>query len=64
MSVSLHDHHRRLHDLEVSFGALLELHFRDPRRRHELSEAARALAVRGEDGAAALLVRQARSYAP
>lgn len=63
MAMSLHDHHRRLHDLEVVFRGLLELALREPARRGELAEMARQLAVRGEDGAAALLNDHSRSYA-
>jgi hypothetical protein len=63
VAISLHDHHRRLHDLEVVLSALLEFALRDPNNRPKLSEIVGALASRGEDGAVGLLLQRARSHA-
>ena len=56
MAVSLFDHERRLHDLEVGFRALMDLLIIEtPATRDTLEQAARTLHVRGETGAARLL---------
>jgi hypothetical protein len=64
MALSPRDRERRLHDLEVSVKALLDLLLVEATSARSLvGEAARSLAARGEGGAAKLLVAAAsRSY--
>jgi hypothetical protein len=62
MALSLFDHERRLHDLEVGFRALLDLLIIEtPASRISVEEAARTLHVRGETGAARLLMQAGRA---
>lgn len=65
MPLSLFDHHRRLHDLEVAVRALLDLLIVEaPAAGESIDLAARTLRARGEAGAARLLAHAAgRSYA-
>ena len=64
MALSLWDHDRRLHDLELALGALLEIVGRNGEARAALLSAAQAFKARGDEGAAALLSAPAsRAYA-
>jgi hypothetical protein len=61
MALSLFDHERRMHDLEVGFRALLDLLIIEtPASRETIDQVARTLHVRGEEGAARLLMQTAR----
>ena len=58
MAQTLHDHQRRLHDLEAALEAVLWVATSPPTadKRSELAEAVRKLRARGEKGAAELLL--------
>lgn len=62
MALSLFDHHRRLHDLEHAFEALLDLMRQAGVDRPAVEAAARRLRARGQDSAAALLTQSPRTF--